>query len=384
MVRPNGPIPGQSRHKVIVETDQPWHFVPRRLAERAWRPLAGLSWPHPKWAPYDLIHSFNAIPITSKPFLVTFESILPRTLGKGGAALGHRLRERLLSEQCRALVAMSWYARGKFQKANLGWGPLEELVEEKMHVVYPHFDAQPSASVRQYSPDTELRLVFVGNDFARKGGIVALRAMQRAAKAGIPVKLDIVSGMRVGGTVYTDHADPGQYENDLKLLSLRAVTVHGQLPNAKVLELMANAHLVLLPTMDDTFGYSVVEGYSVGTPAIGTTVCALPELVGADCGAVLNLAFDEWGNWAGLPPNNAYRDTGAYWGELDATYSKLADQLVFELQEIMAAPDTIERWSVGALERFDEDHDTRVVGERLDEFYDELLHETPASVDKPC
>src|SRR5580704_9562307 len=232
MVRPNGPL--GSRHRLIIETDQRARFVPRRIAERAWPPLAGLSWPHPSWARYDLIHGFNAIPITSKPWLVTFESILPRTLGTGGAALGRRLRERMLDDGCRGLIAMSYYARGKFMKANCDWPALSRVLP-KVGVLYPHFPSRP-ATVRRYARGTELRLVFVGNDFARKGGVVALRAVERATAHGLPVRLDIVSGFRMGGSVYTD-ADRTRYDVDLALLGHRAVTVHGRVPNDRVLAL---------------------------------------------------------------------------------------------------------------------------------------------------
>jgi glycosyltransferase involved in cell wall biosynthesis len=377
MVRPNGPRP--SRHRLIIETDQRARFVTRRVVERLWPPLAGLSWPHPRWAGYDLIHSFNAIPITPKPWLVTFESVLPRTFGAGGAALGRQLRHRLAGDDCRGLIAMSRYACGKFTKANRDWPALPRVMP-KVTVVYPHFEARP-ATVRRYSSDAPLRLVFVGNDFARKGGIVALRAVARAAAAGLPVRLDIVSGFRIGGSVYTDHADRRRYDADLAVLSHGAVTVHGRQPNDRVLALMAEAHVQLLPTMDDTFGYSVVEGYSVGTPAIATAVCAMPELVGSDSGALLELPTDAWGNWVGLDASLDVRASDAYWERLDTTYSALADQLVARLTAVIDAPEQIEAWSAGALARFRRDHDAGVASARLDALYDAALRGSPLGVD---
>jgi glycosyltransferase involved in cell wall biosynthesis len=383
MVRPNGPL--GSRHRLIIETDQRARFVPRRIAERAWPPLAGLSWPHPSWARYDLIHGFNAIPITSKPWLVTFESILPRTLGTGGAALGRRLRERMLDDGCRGLIAMSYYARGKFMKANCDWPALSRVLP-KVGVLYPHFPSRP-ATVRRYARGTELRLVFVGNDFARKGGVVALRAVERATAHGLPVRLDIVSGFRMGGSVYTD-ADRTRYDVDLALLGHRAVTVHGRVPNDRVLALMAEAHIQVLPTMDDTFGYSVVEGYSVGTPAIATSVCAMPELVASDSGAVLDLPGDEWGNWVGLVADARARATHEYWAEVSAAYDGLAEQLVEQLAGVIDEPGCIERWSEGALARFARNHESHQATAKLDALYDAALggalRADSSSVDRSC
>lgn len=361
MVRAN--TPGGSRHELVLETEQAAHFVPRRVMERAWPPLAALSWPHASRAPYDLIHGLNAIPITSKPFITTFESILPRALGPGGSAVAVRLRERLTRSNCRSLVAMSEYARKKFVKNHRDWPSLDAVLS-KVRVIYPHF-AERNPTIRQYR--SPLRLIFVGNDFARKGGIVALRAL---SKMRLPVHLDIVSGLRYAGDVYTDHPDRARYAEDLKVLSDARVTVHGRLPNAHVLALLANAQVQLLPTLDDTFGYSVVEGFSVATPAIVSNVCAMPELVPPDAGAVIEIPIDEWGNWQGLS-KRADRD---YWDRLDVTYATMADQIVDQLSMLADEPERIARWSAGALDRFRRVHESRAVSARLDDLYDAALN----------
>jgi glycosyltransferase involved in cell wall biosynthesis len=365
MIRAN--TPGVSRHAITLEPERPAHFIPRRAIERAWPPLAALSWPHPRRAPYDLIHGLNTIPITSKPFITTFESILPRAIGPGGPAVAARLRDRLTRPNCRALVAMSQYARGRFVAANREWSALETALD-KVRVIYPHFDSRP-ASVRQYAAGGLLRLVFVGNDFARKGGIVALRVVAKATALGMPVHLDIVSRMRLGADVYTDHPDASRYAADLRLLAEPAVTFHGRLPNAEVLSLMARAHLQLLSTLDDTFGNSVVEGFSVATPAIVSNVCAMPELVPAEAGAVVRIPVDEWGNWPGLHA----RGDPDYWDRLDAVYETLAEQVVRHLALVAEEPERIAAWSEGALERFRRVHESAAANARLDDLYDAAL-----------
>jgi glycosyltransferase involved in cell wall biosynthesis len=362
MVRAN--TPGASRHELLLETEQPAHFVPRRVIERAWPPLAALSWPHSSHAPYDLIHGLNAIPITTKPFVTTFESILPRALGPGGSSVAVRLRDRLTRSNCRALVAMSRYARGKFIKANRDWPSLDAALG-KVQVLYPHF-AERNATIRNYDGGP-LRLIFVGNDFARKGGIVALRVIK---KQKLKVHLDIVSAMKYAGDIYTDHPDRDRYASDLRLLDEPNVTVHGRLPNAEVLALMANAHVQLLPTMDDTFGYSVVEGFSVATPAIVSNVCAMPELVPPEAGAIVKIPVDEWGNWQGLG-SRVDRD---YWARLDAAYDALAGQVVEQLSALADEPKRLAAWSEGALERFRRVHESRAVSARLDDLYDAALN----------
>jgi glycosyltransferase involved in cell wall biosynthesis len=367
MVRPNGPY--GSRHRVVVETDHRARFGTRRVIERMWTPLAGVAWPAPPWERYDLTHSFNAIPLTDRPWVTTFESVLPRTLGPGGRWLGERLRERLTSESCRALIAMSQYARGRLVKAQQQWSGLAGVLQ-KVVILYPHVDARP-ASVRRYVPGEVLRLVFVGNDFARKGGIVALRAVARLAAGGLPVHLDIVSAGRVGGSIYTDHPDRSRYDADLQMLGASTVTMHGRVPHARAMELLAGAHVQLLPTMDDTFGYSVIEGFAVGTPVVATNVCALPELVPSATGVLVELPVDAWGQWVELPT----RDTPGYWERLDAAYNRLTDQVVAQLMAVYEEPERVSAWSEGALGQYRRRHESAAAGARLDALYDRaVLH----------
>jgi glycosyltransferase involved in cell wall biosynthesis len=366
MARPNAPRP--SRHRVLVEMDYPARFVVRRAIEKCWPPLAAVSWPHPRNARYDLVHGLNAIPLTSKPFVTTFESTLPRALGPGGERVAHAVRDRLVRPNCRALIAMSQYAKGKLEKANRGWPGLDATLA-KVVVIYPHFDERP-ATIRRYTRGETLRLIFVGNHFAQKGGIAALRALRRAAALGLPVTLDVFSGMRVGSGVYADHPDARRYRADLAMLASPGVTWHGRRPNAEVLDALGRAHLQVLATLDDTFGYGVVEGLSVGTPAIVSNVCAMPEIVPPSVGARLDLPVDEWGNWTGL----ARRRDPDFWNLLDATYDGLADGIVRNLAAIADDPARIERWSAGALERFREEFESKAVSARLDDVYDAALN----------
>lgn len=348
--------------------DHPARFVVRRAIEKCWPPLAAVSWPHPRGARYDLVHGLNAIPLTSKPFVTTFESTLPRALGPGGEHVAHAVRDRLVQSNCRALIAMSRYARGKLVKANRGWPGLEAALA-KVTVIYPHFDARP-VTIRRYKRGETLRLIFVGNHFAQKGGVAALRAMKRAAALGLPVTLDVFSALRVAHHVYADHPDARRYRTDLALLQVPGVRWHGRRPNGEVLDALAGAHVQTLTTLDDTFGYSVVEGLSVGTPAIVSNVCAMPEIVPPEVGVRLDLPVDEWGNWTGL----GRRGDPDFWELLDATYDALADGIVRNLVAIADDPSRIEMWSTGAVDRFRTEFESTAVSARLDDLYDAALN----------
>jgi len=113
---------------------------------------------------------------------------------------------------------------------------------------------------RPRSARQPLRLLFVGGDFARKGGQVLLDAF-RAGLSDI-CELDIVT-------------------KDRTIVAERGVRVHTDLsPNTHALrQLYAQADLFVLPTRGDANGIAILEAMACGLPIIATNVGSLAELV---------------------------------------------------------------------------------------------------------
>jgi glycosyltransferase involved in cell wall biosynthesis len=167
-----------------------------------------------------------------------------------------------------------------------------------------------------------------------------------------------------------DHPDHRRYARDLRLLGLPAVTVRGSVSHAEVLQILAHSHVQVMTSLDDTFGYSVIEGYAMGTPAITTNVCALAETVlPGETGFRVDLPIDEWGNWI----YRDERDRPDYWDILDTTYDDLAAQVVARLEELVDEPRMHGALSEGALQRARSHHDPRRTSAALDELYDRAL-----------
>ncbi|MEC4816550.1 MAG: glycosyltransferase, partial [Scytonema sp. PMC 1069.18] len=170
-------------------------------------------------------------------------------------------------------------------------------------------------------------------------------------KMGLPLQIYIISALKHGLGVPTDFPDQTKYEDDLKLLDLDNVVYHSSLPNDKVLELLLQSDFHLLATLHDTYGYSVTESLSLGTPVISTNVCALPESVRhGDNGYVLQLELNKlrhWKNWLHEELN-----TDKYWDILNNTYEYLANQALQLIMEFFERTDRGEHYeslSAGAL-----------------------------------
>ena len=104
----------------------------------------------------------------------------------------------------------------------------------------------------------ELRLLFVGVDWKRKGGEIALQTAQRLRQRGVACRLDVVG---VDSSVLKD--SPPDY-----------VKFHGRLNKAEPSELALlhslfdAAHLFLLPTKAEALGMVFAEAAAVGLPSI--------------------------------------------------------------------------------------------------------------------
>jgi glycosyltransferase involved in cell wall biosynthesis len=372
MKSPN--TPRYSRHQLIGTRRFPADNFP---LERFWSPLSSLATWKPVRNDYELIHSFNAIPITNKPWIVSYEEALP-CLWKKNLALKLLLRERLALDNCRKIIAMSDYAKWRLMLNLKDWHLLDKVLG-KVQVVHPNFPLRVFQP-KNYTKRETLQLVFVGNDFARKGGIVALRVAKKVQQLGLPVKVHIVSQMRFGHTV-VDHLDPCVHDKDLKLLQLSNVVFHDSLPNDEVLKLLANSHFQILASLGDTYGYSVIEGFSVGTPAITTNVCALPEFVrNNENGYLLHLKLSEYRTWHhNLPPLD--RNSQEFWGILDSTYENLANQAVLRLMEFFDRPNQEEHYqqlSAGAIAQVLNVNESYRANDVLDDIYSQAIGEDTA------
>ena len=337
----------KSKLMILAPTQYPWRFNSPRVSHhtvirRKFLPLNYLS-PSlegitffPPFPVPDLIHAFNRIPVSRRPFVIGFESHLPRGFGIEHTSFFKWMTRMILDDRCRGIVAISDFARRMFLHQHAGH-PRLEMLRRKLFVRLPSvvMPGAPDLSVR--GSLTPLRLLFVGNHFARKGGCVALRMAERALAQDIPLNIEIVSNIEVGAVSWTDPSDPSFFDRYRPLLSLPNVRLHGALPNNEVLERIRSAHFLMLPTFGDTFGYSAIEGLMQGTPVIATAQCALPEFIrDGSNGYLLNLPLTEKGEWEllGHPDRGSRAFTSAHAEAVD----NLAEQALVRLEGLLARP----------------------------------------------
>jgi glycosyltransferase involved in cell wall biosynthesis len=343
-----------------------------QLLRRPWAPLARVfDWgdsfvvlPDPD---HDLVHSLNGVPVLGRsPYVVTFEDYLPRLPeDRPVAFLQRRLQRSLLSDRCRAIVAMSEYARRQFHHQSRDFAGREQL-EAKLEVLRP---ALPVRRTTPKAPGDELRLAFVGRDFMRKGGPAVLRAHARLRDRGIPITTTVVSALRWSADDYVGPPDAAYVARETAALQQDGVVHHRSLPNAEVLALLDEVDYLVFPTLHDTFGYVSIEAMAGGTPVIASATCAQPEIVeDGVSGMLLELENDPIvGKWVWT-----YRtDDPGYVAAYDAAIGSLADQLTDRLADAWEhRADRYEAMSAAALQRVEDRFNPVVARNRLEELYE--------------
>lgn len=169
------------------------------------------------------------------------------------------LKRRLLLAaytNARRLVTWSQWAKDSLS-ADYG------VSGEKVRVVFPGVDtAYYKPDGAQRPGDGVVRLLFVGGDFARKGGQDVLR-WARESGAKQPREVHFVTG-----------------EKDLADLPPNVFVHNGVTANSpELIRLYQRSDLFVLPTRADAFGIVFLEAMACGLPVVATDIAAVPEMV---------------------------------------------------------------------------------------------------------
>lgn len=121
--------------------------------------------------------------------------------------------------------------------------------------------------IRQRAP-APLQLLFVGKDWERKGGPLAVEVVRELNRKGCPARLTIV------GCTPALQAEDAAYTEVLGFLSAKNPADQQRMQTA-----FAQAHFFLLPSRAECFGLVFAEAQSYGLPCIALDCQGIPGVV---------------------------------------------------------------------------------------------------------
>ncbi|MFC0141517.1 glycosyltransferase [Erwinia mallotivora] len=316
----------------------------------------------------QVIHLFNEVARTSHPWVATFETEIPRVLPVAGMAKTenpelHHLLGLAADKSCIRLIAISestLQIQNKLLQAFPAW---QKVISEKLCVLHP---PQPilAGNARQVHSG-KVNFTFVGNEFYRKGGAEVVLAFSALADEGLinsdDVQVNLIGDLsrqhNIAHRGWQDKADFHRHiENQLAKFPF--FRHHSSLPNAQVMTLLAESDVGLLPTWQDTYGFSVLEMQASGCPVITTNLRALPEINPDAAGWLIN-----------CPLNDMYEFDVNSASAKEELRKSIVGQLKAYILSALHNRDDISAKSARSLERIKDEHDPTRFKQQLNNIY---------------
>lgn len=333
------------------------HRIGGRISDVHWNSFRDLD-----LSPCDLYHFFNGISFGRKPWLTTFETMLPRW-GKVPDKKVRQGLELLAGAPCVKLIALS-ERTAQLQRAHVErTAPdLAEAILAKLTVLHPA-QAPGITDLSGKPPITDhVVFTFVGSNFFPKGGRQILQAFEALHQRGMRNwRLNIVSSVRIDPLARATDADVA-WAMALIAKYPEHIIFHDRLGNKEVLALFRGTHVSLLPTWAETYGYAVLEAQAYGAPVITTALRALPEINGPRTGWMIDVPLNHMGNAVLVTEEDRTRFA-----------ERVREQLTEHLGSILGDPSTIAPRAEAALERIRLHHAPATRAAALERFYDAAL-----------
>lgn len=210
---------------------------------------------------YGLVDDFNVVHCSDATFDAMrgyypdwFSGLSDRTIRNG-----ERVEKRVILGAGLALYSSDWAAAS----ARLRYGAPSARVRAAPFGA--NFDTAPTADV--FVRDATCRLLFVGVDWARKGGAVALATLQGLRARGVEAELHVVG------------CDPPREA------LIEGVTPHGFLSKndpsqrERLQRLFEQAAFLIVPSRQEAFGLVFCEASAYGLPSLATETGGIPTIV---------------------------------------------------------------------------------------------------------
>ncbi len=194
-------------------------------------------------------------------------------------------------------------------------GFVNDGVEKSLvHLIPPPIEAK--CNKKEHN---NINVLFVGRDYYRKGGDIALKAMEKILK-----KRNDVTFTYVGKAPIPEHPKIMHYEG---------------LSRKQLEDIYETSDILLYPSRDEAYGLAVLEALSYGIPVIASNLPSLAEII----------------------DNN-----------LDGYLANSEEDYLEKLESLINSPDRLKSFSKMACKMVKIKHDPKKIGEELKKIYESI------------
>lgn len=310
----------------------------RQILEACYQPQIDIS-------EIDMIHTCNAVCVANRPWIASFETMMPRMTPQTEQEEEYwrRLIDCMKQPNCKAMYALSQNAYN-IQKHSLmskiSFDDVETIMKKTKVLHPPQKILVTEEELEKKHSMRKIRFIFCGGLFFLKGREI-IQALS-GFEGKYEFELTLISAL-----LYDDYFTGTPYEEMIRCRDLIKekswINYYESLPNAEVLEKCKEADVGLLPSLADTYGYAILEMQAAGCPVITSNVRAMPEINNEECGWICHLPVDNLGVCS-------VRDVKEWSPILNAELTKC-------FQRIFEHPEEIKKKGKKALERIRNMHD---------------------------
>ena len=310
----------------------------------------------------DLFHTWNALPMTYKPFVVSYECELPRYLGRPSSwqtDFGYKL---LNNRRCKRILALSSAARDVFLNS------FDEKEYNHIKGKVDVFRGGIELSVRkkkEYLHSESLKLIFVGAGAIRKGIAPLITACETLIQNGIDIHLTVIGDFKSTCYVHKSYM-PNISEIYQKLEKYPWIDFQGRVPSDQVLEEIKNNDVMIFPTYDESLGWVPIEAGLLGVPTISTDIFAIPEVIEhSKTGYLISIHKRKDRRFFGIELDGDELEK-----ELNQANKLIVNGLIDSITLLYENRDLIAEWGNSAYEKISKMYDYDSASAKLQEIYD--------------
>lgn len=181
----------------------------------------------------------------------------------------HQMETLALQKSKLAIYSSDWAAESAIR--DYGADPAKVKVIPFGSNVDSPFTTETIEDVIAARPRDRCKLLFLGVDWIRKGGNVALEVAEKLNQSGLPTELTII-----GCPPQSDRPIP-DFVKSLGFIS--KATPAGQ---ERISQLLMESHFLILPTLADCTPIVLCEANALGVPCLSTKVGGIPTMIRND------------------------------------------------------------------------------------------------------